>query len=351
MLKGHELEKISSEIRAVRYPINFTDISSYHIVTFYNMTLIQLEYIIALDTHRNFVQAAEKCFVTQPTLSMQIQKLEAHLGIKIFDRSKQPVVPTDVGLEVIEMARKIVKESYKLRELISDRKAELEGELKVGVIPTIAPYLLPKVLQSFIEKYPKVKLHIWEYTTEQIIQNLKLGVLDCGLLSTPMDDQSLNEIQLFYENFVVYLSPESLLMKKKTIEAKDIIEDELWLLNEGHCMRNQVLNICFKKKTENLQRHFEYNTGSVETLKRMVYLNNGMTILPELCLADFTAQQRKHVRHFASPQPAREISIVTHRNFIKRRLITTLEEEIMNIIPTRMKTKSKKEIINILPNE
>jgi LysR family hydrogen peroxide-inducible transcriptional activator len=311
------------------------------------MTLTQLEYIIALDTHRNFVQAAEKCFVTQPTLSMQVQKLEEYLGVKIFDRSKQPVVPTEIGVEIIEKARNVVNESYKLRELISDRKGEFEGELKVGVIPTIAPYLLPKVIVNFMKKYPRVKLLIWEYTTEQIIQNLKSGLLDCGLLSTPIDDHSLNEIHLFYENFVAYLSPSSALMKKKDLKSKDIDVDELWLLNEGHCMRNQVLNICLKDKSASSQRHFEYNTGSVETLKRMVDLNNGMTILPELSISEFSSREMKKVKYFVSPQPTREISIVTHRDYLKRRLIAALQKEILAITPDQMRSSKKKEIMQI----
>ncbi|HCN84819.1 MAG TPA: DNA-binding transcriptional regulator OxyR [Sphingobacteriaceae bacterium] len=311
------------------------------------MTLTQLEYIIALDTQRNFVQAAEKCFVTQPTLSMQIRKLEEYLGVNIFDRSKQPVVPTEIGMEIIEKARGIVNESYKLRELISDRKGEFEGELKVGVIPTIAPYLLPKVIVLFMKKYPKVKLLIWEYTTEQIIQDLKTGLLDCGLLSTPIQDQSLNEIHLFYENFVAYLSPSSTLMKKKELKSKDINPDELWLLNEGHCMRNQVLNICPKKKSGNDRQHFEYNTGSVETLKRMVDLNNGITILPELSLSDLSSKQMKRIRYFVSPQPTREISIVTHRDYLKRRLIAALQKEVLATIPDEMRSSKKKEIMHI----
>ena len=310
------------------------------------MTLVQLEYLVALDTHRNFVQAAEKCFVTQPTLSMQIQKLEEQLGVILFDRSKQPVVPTSVGTEIIEQARVILNETGKLNEIISERKGDISGELKLGIIPTIAPYLLPQVIANFMEKYPAVQLIIWEYTTEQIIQQLKSGLLDCGILSTPVGDNSLNESPLFYERFVTYISTSNELLKKKSIKTADIEPEDVWLLNEGHCMRNQVLNICQRKKATG-SKQFEYNTGSVETLKRMVDLNNGLTILPELAISDLTTEQLQRVRHFRSPEPTREISIVTHRNFLKRNLITTLQNEIIEIIPKQMRSKKKREIMEI----
>src|SRR6201985_524201 len=148
------------------------------------MTIVQLEYLVAVDTYRSFVVAAEKCFVTQPTLSMQIQKLEDTLGVKLFDRSKQPVTPTEIGVDIIHQARIMLAESEKIKEIISDRQKELSGELKIGIIPTVSPYILPKILHGFIEKYPQVKLVVWEQTTEQIIQQLKLGTIDCGILST-----------------------------------------------------------------------------------------------------------------------------------------------------------------------
>lgn len=311
-----------------------------------NMTLVQLEYIVAVDTYRSFVTAAEKCFVTQPTLSMQIQKLEDTLGVKLFDRSKQPVIPTEIGQQIIDQARVVLAESSRLQEMISLHKKELAGELKVGVIPTVAPYLLPKIILKFTDKYPKVQIQIWEYTTDQIIQKLKIGLLDCGILSTPLEDKSLSELTLFYEDFVAYASPSNELLEKKHLHPDDLSQDELWLLNEGHCMRNQVLNICAHRERSNKSRAFEYNTGSVETLKRMVDINTGITILPELSLVDFSEEELKRIRRFETPAPAREISIVTHRNFLKKGIISALQHEIMNAIPEKMKSKAKKEIIN-----
>jgi LysR family hydrogen peroxide-inducible transcriptional activator len=309
------------------------------------MTITQLEYVVAVDTYRSFVAAADKCFVTQPTLSMQIQKLEDTLGVKLFDRSKQPVTPTEIGIDIINQARILLAEGEKIKEIISDRQKELSGELKVGIIPTVAPYILPKILHGFIAKYPQVKLIVSEQTTEQIIQQLKQGTMDCGILSTPLHESNLIEIPVFYENFVAYASKHSKLYKKKHIDPDDIDMEEIWVLNEGHCMREQVLNICQRRRSTQGFQHFEYNSGSVETLKRMVDQNNGATILPELALTDLTDKQMDRVRYFKSPEPAREVSIVIQRNYLKRRMIEALKNEILEFVPKRMKNKKKKEVM------
>lgn len=310
------------------------------------MTLVQLEYIVAVDTYRSFVGAAEKCFVTQPTLSMQVQKLEELLNVKLFDRSKQPVTPTEIGALVIEQARIVLQESLKIKELISNQQQDIAGELKVGIIPTIAPYLLPKVIAAMMEKYPGLKLMIWEYTTEDIMHHLKTGVLDCGILATPLADASIEETPMYYENFVTYISKNSKLYKKKTIDADDLEDENIWLLNEGHCMRSQVLNICRSTKQNRLQG-LTYNTGSVETLIRMVDMNNGATLLPELALEELSNKQLSKVRYFKSPEPVREISLVTHKNFIKKRMLNALKDEILLVIPKTMKQKKKKDVIGI----
>ncbi|EOR94734.1 Hydrogen peroxide-inducible gene activator [Arcticibacter svalbardensis MN12-7] len=276
---------------------------------------------------------------------MQIQKLEDNLGVILFDRSKQPVVPTEIGVQVIDQARLVLAEADNLNEIIHSFKKELSGTLKIGVIPTVAPYLLPKIILSFTSKYPKVQLLIWEFTTEQIVQKLKVGLLDCGIVSTPLDDKTLNELPLFYEPFALYASKDNPVLKRKSIVAENIEIKDLWLLNEGHCMRNQVLNLCSKKAELNKLKLFEYNTGSVETLKRMVDLNSGITILPELSLSDLSKEQLKRVRRFKDPVPAREISIITHRNFLKRSIITALEKEILDSLTDEMKASTKKEIL------
>lgn len=310
------------------------------------MTLVQLEYIVAVDTYRSFVGAAEKCFVTQPTLSMQVQKLEEMLNVKIFDRSKQPVIPTEIGSQIIEQARTILQESQKIKEIISSQQQDVVGELKVGIIPTVAPYLLPKVISGMMEKFPDLKLLIWEYTTEDIIHHLKTGLLDCGILATPLGDNNVSETPLYYENFVTYISKNSKLYKKKTIDANDLEDENIWLLNEGHCMRSQVLNICRTTKDSRLQG-LTYNTGSVETLIRMVDVNNGATLLPELALAELSNKQLSKVRYFRSPEPVREISLVTHKNFIKKRMLNALKEEILAVVPKTMRQKKKKDVVGI----
>ncbi|TKC12494.1 hydrogen peroxide-inducible genes activator [Pedobacter polaris] len=310
------------------------------------MTLVQLEYIVAVDTYRSFVSAADKCFVTQPTLSMQVQKLEEFLNVKIFDRSKQPIIPTEIGAQIIAQARIVLQENKKIKEIISSQQQDVLGELKIGIIPTIAPYLLPQVISSMLEKYPDLKLLIWEYTTEDIIHHLKTGVIDCGILATPLVDQNISEMPLYYENFVSYISKNSKLFKKKAIDADDLEDENIWLLNEGHCMRSQVLNICRSTKNNRLQS-LTYNTGSVETLIRMVDVNNGATLLPELALAELSVKQLNKVRYFKSPEPVREISLVTHKNFIKKRMLNALREEILAVIPKAMKQRKKKDVIGI----
>jgi LysR family hydrogen peroxide-inducible transcriptional activator len=311
------------------------------------MTITQLEYIVAVDTYKSFVLAAEKCFVTQPTLSMQVQKLEDMLGVKIFDRTRQPIIATEVGIEIIAQARIMLAESYKIKEIVTDRQKELSGELRIGIIPTISPYLLPKIIARFVEKYPQVKLVVWEQNTEHLIQQLKLGMIDCGILSTPLHESNLIEIPVFYENFVAYVSKSSKLYKKKHISPEDIDVEELWVLDEGHCMREQVLNICQRRKSTKGFQHFEYNTGSVDTLKRMVDQNSGATILPELALDDLSDKQLDRIRYFKQPEPAREVSIVIQRNFLKRRMIEALKNEILHFIPKKLKSKKKKEVMDI----
>ncbi|RZK48193.1 MAG: hydrogen peroxide-inducible genes activator [Pedobacter sp.] len=302
--------------------------------------------MVAVDTYRSFVSAAEKCFVTQPTLSMQVQKLEEFLNVKLFDRSKQPIVPTEIGAQIIDQARIVLQENKKIKEIISSQQQEVTGELKIGIIPTIAPYILPKVIAAMLEKYPDLKLIIWEYTTEDIIHNLKTGVIDCGILATPLVDANIAETPLYYENFVSYISKSSKLYKKKAIDAEDFEDENIWLLNEGHCMRTQVLNICRTTKNNRLQS-LTYNTGSVETLIRMVDANNGATLLPELALEELSAKQLNKVRYFKSPEPVREISLVTHKNFIKKRMLNALKDEVLAIIPKTMKQRKKKDVIGI----
>ncbi len=309
------------------------------------MTLTQLEYIVALDRHRHFVQASEKCFVTQPTLSMQIQKLEKELGVKIFDRTKQPVIPTEIGTSIIEQARIILRESKRIELLINDQKDIMTGELRIGIIPTLAPYLLPHLFKRMREKYPQLNLVVKETITEEVIQELKKNRLDCGLVVTPLKDPSIKEHVLFYEELFVYVSKKNSLYDKKYVLATEIDPDQLWLLEEGHCFRSQILNLCELRKSAD--SHFKYETGNIETLKRMVDKSDGITILPELAVMEFTKSQMKLVKRLKEPSPAREVSLVTHRDHIKTKLIKTLMEEILDIVPKQMQKLNSKKVVDI----
>ena len=309
------------------------------------MTLTQLEYIVALDTYRHFVLASERCFVTQPTLSMQIQKLEEELGVKIFDRTKQPVIPTEIGASIIAQARIILREAKMVQQLINDQKDTMTGELRIGIIPTLAPYLLPPLFKHMREKYPQVNLNIKETITEEVIHELKNNRLDCGLVVTPLKDSSIKEDILFYEELFVYVSKRNSLYNKKYVLATEIDPDQLWLLEEGHCFRSQILNLCELRESSDF--HFKYETGNIETLKRMVDKSDGITILPELAVMEFTKAQMRFVKKLREPSPAREVSLVTHRDHIKTKLIKILKDEILNIVPKQMQKLHNKKVVEI----
>ena len=311
------------------------------------MTITQLEYIIALDNHRHFATAADSCFVTQPTLSMQVQKLEDELNSKLFDRSKQPVIPTEIGEEIILQARKIIHEVKIMEQLIKDKQGLFQGELRIGIIPTLAPYLLPLFLQNFLNKYPDIRIKVKEMTTDTIIENLKSGKIDAGLLVTPLQDNSIKEYPLFYEELVAYVSKKNTAFKKTYVLADDIDLKELWLLEEGHCFRSQIVNLCELKKLSKHQSHFEYEAGSVETLRKMVEMNNGVTILPEMATLDFTVKQMNMVRHFKAPVPVREVSLATHRDYVKKKLVDVLKQEIMSAIPNKIRLNKNENLVKI----
>jgi len=309
------------------------------------MTLTQLEYIIAVDTHRHFVLAAEKCFITQPTLSMQIQKLEEELGVKLFDRTKLPVIPTEIGTRIIAQARVVLREASMISQMINDEKDIMSGEIRVGIIPTLAPYLLPSLFKHIREKYPQLNLNIKETITEEVIRELKNNRLDCGLVVTPLNDPSIREDVLFYEELFVYVSRKNALFDKKYVLAHEIDPDQLWLLEEGHCFRSQILNLCELRKSSDF--NFKYETGNMETLKRMVDKSDGITILPELAVMEFSKSELKMVKRLKEPSPAREVSLVTHRDHIKAKLIKTLKEEILTIIPKQMQKLQNKKVVEI----
>ena len=309
------------------------------------MTLQQLEYIIAVDTYRHFVTAAERCFVTQPTLSMQIQKLEDELGVKIFDRSKQPVKPTEIGGHILKQAREVLRSSEKIKELVFNVKNEISGDLRLGIIPTVSPYLLPLFIRKYNKKYPKVTFHVDEMVTEQITEQIQNGFLDMGVVATPLEDNALEEHPLYYEPFVAYINQKHRLFKKMEIEANDIKIDDIWLLSDGHCFRNHAINLCGADSTYIKPLDLEYRTGSLESLIKLVDHQFGYTLLPYLAVSDLRPEQKGMVRYFKNPVPTREISIITPKGYLKYKLIDSLRETIRENIPGNMQNINNENIV------
>lgn len=306
------------------------------------MTITQLEYVVAVATYKSFVAAAEKSFVTQPTLSMQIQKLEDELGIKLFDRNKHPIAVTDMGAEIVAQARVVLSAVNQIQEIIQHQQNTLMGSFRFAVIPTVAPYILPGLLAVYSKTYPDVKLQVTEMETDQIIRALYNNELDAALVSTPLEESGLREYPLFYEPFVAYFSPEEEGLKKRTITPEDAPLERLWLLSEGHCMRNQVMDLCSDQIAKlQADRPFRYESSNVETLKKMVEKNGGLTILPELATLDFGEDQLDYIRYFQSPEPVREISLVTSQHFVKMRLLQSLMDEIGMLVPEKMRVQKK----------
>lgn len=292
------------------------------------MTLQQLEYVLAVDNYRHFALAAEKTFVTQPTLSMMIKKLEDELDIRIFDRSKQPVTPTREGAEIIRRARKVLAEANHLQEFARELKGKITGELHLGIIPTLAPYLLPLFIKSFTRKHPSLKIVIREMITNEIIDKLKAGELDMGLLATPLKEPQIKEHPLFNEELFAYASRNEKLPRKKYLLPREIDVHHLWLLEEGHCLRNQVYNLCELKKMQTVTENLHYEAGSIETLINLIDRHEGITIIPYLATLHLKTSQKKNVREFANPKPVREISLVVSENFPRKKLLEELKGEI-----------------------
>jgi LysR family transcriptional regulator, hydrogen peroxide-inducible genes activator len=285
--------------------------------------------------------------VSQPTLSMQIHKLEKELDIQLFDRSKQPVIPTEAGAEIIAQARNILAERNILLETVQNKKGVLAGELRIGIIPTLAPYLLPLFVQSFTKKNPSVRLVVHEMMTELIIKRLREGKIDAGILVTPLQETGIKEFHLFYEELMAYVSKKNAMYEKTYLLPQDIDPSKLWLLEEGHCFRSQIVNLCELKKISRENSHFDYEAGSIETLRRMVEMNDGITIIPELATLDMPLKQMQLIRYFKKPAPMREVSLVVHRDFVKKRLIDVLKEEILSAVPEKIRKNKTRNVVPV----
>jgi LysR family hydrogen peroxide-inducible transcriptional activator len=304
---------------------------------------------MAVFKHGHFAKAAEACHVTQPTLSMQIQKLEEEMGVIIFDRSKKPILLTDLGKKIIEQIQTTLFEAKKIEEIINTGlSGKLSGEIKLGVIPTITPYILPKLLGVIEKQYPEIKLNVQELQTHRIIEALGNDEIDVGLLATPLKINNIFEFPLYYETFSLLCRKDHELSKQKKVHHKDLIEDDLWLLEEGHCLRNQVLDVCSFKKNKKKVKKFNFESGNLETLKNLVELYGGHTLLPKLA-TDKIASNTKLIE-FERPIPAREIGLVYRREHYKNDLIEALGECILLAIPEIVR-KIRPKDLNVLPIE
>ncbi|KAA5537747.1 LysR family transcriptional regulator [Paenimyroides baculatum] len=294
------------------------------------MTITQLNYVLAVAEHLNFTVAAEKCFVTQPTLSMQIQKLEEELEIRIFDRNKKPIQLTEVGKKIVEQAKSIVNEADRIKDIVEQQKGFIGGDFKIGIIPTIMPTLLPMFLKNFIRKYPKINLIVEEHTTDEIISRLQKGQLDAAIAATPLNENDLKEIVLYYEPFVGYF-PSEFRNGLTELSPNDLNVNDILLLQDGHCFTNGILNICKASKLDQSQ-NFELTSGSFETLIGLANEGLGVTLLPYLHTLNLSEKDKKNIIEFADPKPSREVSLIFPKNELKIHIVDALRQTISGVV-------------------
>jgi LysR family transcriptional regulator, hydrogen peroxide-inducible genes activator len=295
------------------------------------MTITQLKYVLAVAEHKNFTLAAEKCFVTQPTLSMQIQKVEDELQIKIFDRTKKPIQITDIGQKIVNQAVNIVNEADRIQDIVEQQKGFIGGEFRLGIIPTVMPTLLPMFLRNFINKYPKVNLIIEELNTDEIIKKLNNGQLDAAIASTPLFEQKIKEIVLYFEPFVAYIPENNSNFDKNEIVIEDLNFDEILLLQDGHCFRDSILNLC-KNNLNSQKNNFNLQSGSFETLIKLADEGLGITLLPYLHTLDLKEKDVLKLKQFKEPKPAREVSLIYPKSELKIHIINALRSTITGVI-------------------
>lgn len=298
------------------------------------MTIQQLEYIVAVDQFRHFGRAAESCRVTQPTLSAMIQKLEDELEVKLFDRSMQPVCPTAIGEKVLSQARRILAQASQVKDIISEERQILSGTFRLGVLPTIAPYLLPRFFPQLMEEYPDLDIRVTEMKTQDIQLALRAGELDAAIIASSLNDVEIKEEILFYEQFYGYVSKKEALFKKEMIRTSDITGERLWLLDEGHCFRDQLIRFCQMDAVK--MNQMAYRLGSLETFMHMVENGKGVTFIPELAVNQLSEERLELVRPFAIPRPTRSIVLITGKDFIRNCLLQVVKVAIKQSIPVEM---------------
>ena len=313
------------------------------------MTITQLKYVLSVAEHQNFTIAAEYSFVTQPTLSMQIQKLEDELSVKIFNRSKKPIELTVIGQKIVNQAKVIVNESNRILDIVHQQKGFIGGEFTLGIIPTVMPTLLPMFLQNFTKKYPKVKLIIEELTTEEIIRKLSDSHIDAALAATPLENEAIIERPLYYEPFVGLIPENHRLYNQKKITSEELEMEDILLLEDGHCFKDSVINLCRTHKIDN-KMGFQLASGSFDTLIKLSKEGLGMTLLPYLHTLDLNDIDKNHLREFTDPTPAREVSLIYHKSQLKMQLIEALKKTIDGVVRSAISFSDVK-IISPLPRK
>ena len=310
------------------------------------MNIQQFEYILAVNKHRHFQKAAESCHVTQATLSAMIKKLETEMGVAIFDRSKQPVIPTIEGIEILKYAKEIIRQIDLMNNYVSESEDLIQGEINLGIIPTIANSLLPIILKPIVEAYPKLSLNIIEITTDEIIHQLKSDRIDVGILATPLFEDSLEEEILYYEAMMVYGAQKS---DKEYLLPEELEKENIWLLEEGHCFANQSKTLCRIKRNTNTPGNLKFEGSSFETLLNLTDQLGGFTMIPELYFRQMNAARKAKTSSFEAPYPVREVSLVFSRKFAKRKIIEELSKKIRAQLKGKLSTdRMKKGDLNIL---
>jgi LysR family hydrogen peroxide-inducible transcriptional activator len=295
------------------------------------MTITQLKYVLAVAEHKNFTKAAQHAFVTQPTLSMQVHKLEEELGVEIFNRNKKPIAVTQVGEKIVEQAKNIVNESYRIQDIVEQQKGYIGGEFKIAIIPTVMPTLLPMFIKNFINRYNKVNLKIYELTTEDLVRKLQNGQIDAAIAATPLEVENIVEKPLYYEPFIGYVPSEHKLHNKTHLTPQDLDIDNILLLEDGHCFKDNILNIC-KNRNSKLNVPYQIESGSFETMIKLSDEGLGMTLLPYLNTLELPDKQKANLKTFENPKPAREISLIYHKSELKLQIINALHDTISGVV-------------------
>ncbi len=296
-------------------------------------SIAQLSYLIAVHRTRHFGRAATQLGVSQPTLSMQIQKVERELGVVIFDRQKKPIETTDRGRAIVERAWDVVSAHENLMRLADGNFSAPAGKFGLGIIPTLAPYVLPWFLHSFSEAFPAVELSVFERPTDEILSEILSGRLDAAILATPLRERAITERVLFYDPFYLYCHREDPLLDADVVEVEDLDPRKLWLLDDAHCFRAQVVNFCGMQERAHLGS-IRFAGGSFETIRHLIDASEGYTLIPETYARTLSRTVRQRcVRPFETRTPTREVSLVHHHKSWKLDITDALRTSVEKTTP------------------